>query len=201
MATLQVRVTRICLPSMKSNVTNNKNELYGETVRLLSFKKHYCNLFQSSSILNSWLIVFAVFFAPSLNVWSSCVCVTEFGGSSHCLIFDKFRDSSPLIHWLTFYLILFRTCRGRAGKLLFKNCKDFYLAVLVRSCSCLCRWNFSLCLPKTPGRFKKAILLSSEDWSVISKQPNALPGENGNALREEHKKMTTFSSKLFACFL
>jgi len=37
--------------------------------------------------------------------------------------------------------------------------------------------------------------------SDSTKQPNALPGENGDALREEHKKMTTFSSKLFACFL
>ena len=127
-------------------------------------------------------------------------------------MFDRVRWQLPLfdfwqISWLisfnslTFYLILFRTCRGRAGKLLFKNCKDFYLAVLVRSCSCLCHWNFFLCLPKTPGRFKKAILLSGEDWSLISKQANALPEENGDALREEPKKMTTFSSKLFACIL
>lgn len=140
-------------------------------------------------------------FLPRLWMFEAVMCM--FDRVRWQLALFNFWQISQLISFnsLTFYLIVFRSCRGRAGKLLFKNCKDFYLAVLVRSCSCLCRRNFSLCLPKTPGRFKKAILLSSDNWSVISKQPNALPGENGDALREERKRMTTFSSKLFACFL
>ena len=42
--------------------------------------------------------VSAVLFIPSFNVLSVFfLCFTQFGGSSHCLSFDKFRSSDPLI--------------------------------------------------------------------------------------------------------
>ena len=40
--------------------------------------------------------VFAVLFIPPFNGLSSYFCFTQFGGSSHCLNFDKFRDIAPL---------------------------------------------------------------------------------------------------------
>ena len=56
-----------------SNVINNKNELW-KTVRLTSFQK------------------------PQLQLlcWSYFLCFTQFGGRSHYLNFDKFRNTAPL---------------------------------------------------------------------------------------------------------
>lgn len=93
---LLAKLNWICLPSIKSNVTDNKKALW-KTVRLTSqFKNHN---FQSG------LIFFKVYpSVPSLNLlcyWClslmywTIICFTQFPGSSHCLNFNEFRDTVP----------------------------------------------------------------------------------------------------------
>ena len=77
MATLQVRVTRICFPSMKSNDTNNKNELCGKTVRLISFKKPRL---QSVSIFFNFTIrdlLYLPYFLPRLWMFEAVMCMFD----------------------------------------------------------------------------------------------------------------------------
>ena len=78
------------------NVTNTKSELC-KTIRLtsqlISFQKltmciRFCPFVPS--------FVFAVLLIPSLNVLSDYFFVCHFGGSCHCLNFDKTRDAAVL---------------------------------------------------------------------------------------------------------
>ena len=84
-----------CLPSIISNVTNNKWALkncykFSNTTIAIRF-----NLVQVSPSLPPFVL--AVLFVHSFHVLSGYICFTRFGGGSHWLNFEKeFRDTAPL---------------------------------------------------------------------------------------------------------
>ena len=99
MATLQLRVQKICPPNKKSKVTNNKNELCGKTVWLTNLPKYpNCKTLRSSlSPMPPFL--FSVFFFLLFNVLSGCfyVSLSLVAVPNVSISPDKFRDTPPLI--------------------------------------------------------------------------------------------------------
>ena len=85
-----------CLPSIISNVTNNKWALkncykFSNTTIAIRF-----NLVQVSPSLPPFVL--AMLFVHSFHVLSGYICFTRFGGGSHWLNFEKeFRDTAPLM--------------------------------------------------------------------------------------------------------
>ena len=86
---------RIHLPSIISNVTNNKNELFWKSVWLTSLQKsqlQHASVFFKFVHLCFLLYVFAVLFKlPFLRFEGLFLWFTQFCDSFHCLKFDKFR--------------------------------------------------------------------------------------------------------------
>ena len=92
-------VANKCLLSITSNVTNKKSELW-KTVRQTShgFRNHNCNPFQSLSSLSMRVsFCISMLSIPCFHVFSGYFCFTQFGGGSHCLDFNQFCDTAPLM--------------------------------------------------------------------------------------------------------
>ena len=94
----QLYVKQKCLPSIISNVTNNKNEL-GKAARLASFQNAQL---QSTLIVLEFvhpylLFYFVVLFKPSFLCFEWLfLCSTHFGDGSNCLNFYEFLGTAPL---------------------------------------------------------------------------------------------------------
>ena len=99
MATLQLRVQKICIPNKKSKVTNNKNELCGKTVWLTNFPKYPNCKTLRSSLSPMPPFVFSVFFFLLFDVLSGCfyVSLSLVAVPNVSISPDKFRDTPPLI--------------------------------------------------------------------------------------------------------
>ena len=91
MKMLQLCVKQIYLPNIIWNVTNNKNELW-KPARLTSLQK---TRLQSVSIFCKFgypfLLLYLLLSIHSFNILSRCFWFTQFGGSFHCLNFEKFK--------------------------------------------------------------------------------------------------------------
>ena len=91
MEILQLCVKQIYLPNIIWNVTNNKNELW-KPARLTSLQK---TRLQSVSIFCKFgypfLLLYLLLSIHSFNILSRCFWFTQFGGSFHCLNFEKFK--------------------------------------------------------------------------------------------------------------
>jgi len=94
----QLCVKQIYLPSILSNITNNKNGFW-KIVRRTNFHKNYnCIPFLSSrqSVHPCFLLYFALLFIPYLNVLSFYFCVSPNSVTgSHSSNFDKFSATAP----------------------------------------------------------------------------------------------------------
>ena len=94
----QLYVKQKCLPSIISNVTNNKNEL-GKAARLASFQNaqfaiHF-NCFRICPSIPTFL--FVMLFKPSFLCFEQLfLCSTHFGDGSNCLNFYEFLGTAPL---------------------------------------------------------------------------------------------------------
>lgn len=74
-----------------SNITNNKSEIFVQVLSIRASFCIYCVIYRLNRRLNQLVVFF-----------------TQFGDSSHCLTFDKFRHTASLNYWKRPFRVWFR---------------------------------------------------------------------------------------------